>query len=277
MSSDELQFVNLYQRPDVQRESTPLFHYKNEAKTGISLPARFGIIGASGSRKSLWGCNAVLHMGCFHTLYIIAKHIGEPLYAWLVNNRTKLGFKQIFATDDLQMFDQLWAEADQSPLVPKMALFDDLLTVSAKLPNSVLEVFNRGRKSGWSAMFISSSWFAIDPRVRNCIDIKVLKRVNDEDTVARILHGSGLTTRDAVRLYKFVVSDPDRAFIIDDANSNPAMRFRCNYTPIAMEDLAEKQLALKGVKARRQTKADLVAERAAARRKPQLLIEEIAE
>ena len=245
--SGELQFVNLYERPDVQKECVPQFSYKAQSFTNVSVPVRLACIGASGTRKSLTVVQMLfLHMACWDTVYLLAKQLSEPLYQWLINNHKKLGIRQLFAADDLQMFDQLWDEADHDPKRMKACLIDDMLTCSAKVPDSILELFNRGRKTGWSAAFISSSWFAIDPRVRNCIDIKVLKRVNDEDTVARILHGCGLT-RDAVRLYKWVVQDPDRCFMIDDANPDPAMRFRMNYRPISMGDIQEPQLALKGV------------------------------
>ena len=277
---DQLKFVNLYERPDVRQESTPQFVYKRQQLTNIAVPFRGACIGASATRKSLTVIQVLLmHMACFHTLYILAKNLNEPLYRWIINNRAKLGLKQVFACDDLQMFDQLWSEANHDPQRMKAVIVDDMLTCSAKVPDSVLELFNMGRKTGWSAVFISSSWFAIDPKVRGCIDIKILKRVNDEDTVARMLHGSGLT-RDAVRLYKFVVSDPDRAFIIDDANSNPAMRFRCNYRPISMGDIAEPQLALTGLKGsgakRRKTKLDRLADEGARTPMP-LLIEQVAE
>ena len=50
---------------------------------------------------------------------------------------------------------------------------------------------HRGRKSGWSAFFISSSWYAFDPKVRKNIDILVLKRQNDNNDAAKLLSGRG--------------------------------------------------------------------------------------
>ena len=277
---DQLKFVNLYERPDVRAESAPQFVYPRQRLTNIAVPFRGACIGASATRKSLTVVQMLLmHMACWDTLYILAKNLNEPLYRWIINNRTKLGLKQVFAADDLQMFDALWAEADQDPRRQKAVLIDDMLTCSAKVPDSVLDLFNLGRKTGWSAVFITSSWFGIDPRVRSSIDVKVLKRVNDEDTVARMLHGSGLT-RDAVRLYKWVTADPDRAFVIDDANSNPDMRFRCNYVPICMRDIAEPQLALTGMAKRRtrKTKLERIAEEGARASRPTpLMIEQLVD
>ena len=46
-----------------------------------------------------------------------------------------------------------------------------MLAESSRVPDSILELFNRGRKLDWSAVFISSSWVELDKRVRNCVDL----------------------------------------------------------------------------------------------------------
>ena len=266
----ELTFDNLYDRPDVKRECVPQVSYPRMALTRLAIPCRMGIISCSGGGKTSWALNCLLHIGVFDTLYILAKQLQEPLYQWLIHSHQKLGIKHVFATDDLAVFDTLWSEANQDPNVQKAVVIDDMITCSARVPDSVLELFNRGRKCGWSAFFLSSSWFSIDPRVRNSIDVKVLRRINDDDVVARILHGCGLT-RDAVRLYKHVVSK-GYAFVIDESNPDPVYRFRANYTPINMGAIETPQLALKGlkqIKAGRQVRAPP--------KKPQLLIEEVAD
>ena len=231
-TTNKLDFINLYKLPAVQRlAGASQYVYPHMSLTRVSVPFRCAVLGASGSQKTVTALNMILrHFACFSTIVLVAKQLDEPLYRYLCTHHREYGVKRVYSTDNLDDLEELQARASQHS-GQKLCLFDDLLTDSKRLPDSCLEIFQRGRKSGWSAMFISSSWTEIDIRVRNCIDLVVLKRLNSDDQVRAILRQFSLGP-DAVSLYHEVVQDPADSFLIDKATTDPRLRYRKNYTPI---------------------------------------------
>lgn len=230
--------VNLYTLPEVAREGTKPFHYAAEADLQWPVPCRFGIYGASGSRKTLYLCNLLLHLHCFTTLYLVVPRLDEKLYKWVMRCHRKMGIKHVFGLNSLDAFDELWPEIERTarPDVMSLIVFDDLLGESDRVPDSVVQLFARGRKIGLSACFLSSSKSELDGRVRGNIDIEVLKRMTDDPSVTRILRSAGVG-KEALAVYKRIIANPDDAFVIDHScleRNRPDLRFRHNYAPVEL-------------------------------------------
>ena len=230
--------LNLYTLPEVAREGAKPFHYDSEKDLNWPMPCRFGIYGASGSRKSLFLCNLLRHLHCITNLYLVAPRLDEKLYKWLMRCHKQLGIKHVFAMNSLEEFDSLWEEIEKKarPDVMSLVVFDDLLGESDRVPESVVQLFARGRKIGLSACFISSSKSELDSRVRGNIDVEVLKRFNSDDSVMRILRGAGVG-KEALSVYKRIVANPDDAFVIDHScleRNRPDLKFRHNWAPVQL-------------------------------------------
>ena len=232
-----LQFKNFYTHPAVKQLGPPPFHYDAEKFTHISIPTRMAILGASGTRKTNWLINFIQHVKCFRTVYLVARHLNEPLYAFLRKHHKELGIKHVICCQNLEEYDALFPEIVKhtQPNVQRLAIMDDMLTEQEHVPDSVAETFSQGRKWFISGVWITSNWSAIDPKVRASIDILVLKRINDESTVQRLLRNAGLS-KDALPVYKQITASPDDALVLDDSQGvDPRYKVRKNYTPIPLE------------------------------------------
>jgi A32 protein len=149
--------INFYKTIKSEKKLNP-----NEDKHKIHLEFRAIICTASGGGKTNLLTNILYEMSeTFHKIYIVTKE-KEPLYE-MIEERLKDQKNQIkiFYGGKIPDLENL-APLKQQGLI----IFDDMVLSQSK---EMGEIFIRCRKLGWSAIFISQSYFGIQKLIRqNC-------------------------------------------------------------------------------------------------------------
>ena len=245
-----LDMTSPYELPFVrQYNAQSAFEYPSQGQTLLELPRHFMVLGGTNSGKSASLMRTLFrHCRCFQRVYIVAKDVSETLYQsiqdraedWSPDPSNPI---EVVATDCIDDWDVLWAElkaevnADRSlRAVPKVVIFDDLL--GSKVPNSVLDAANRGRKYGLTCCWITSSLADTDKRLRNNISYVMCMLQNSDRDAARIFQAFGLP-RSMMDLYHDVVLRG--GFLLIDntptAFKNTNLRVRDCYKPVGHEVL----------------------------------------
>ncbi len=138
----------------------------------IDLPFRMLICTASGGGKSNLLMNLITLMtNTFVSITIVTK-ASEPLYDLLAE---KVEGVKVYYYDEhgVPPLD------DSDPSLNKLIVFDDLVTVKN---NTVNEAFIRGRKLGYSSVYISQSYFMTPKLIRQNVSYIALGRgINQRD------------------------------------------------------------------------------------------------
>lgn len=146
-------------------------HNPNYDQHLIELPFRMLVCCSSGSGKTNYILNLLYQMdSTFHRLIIITK-AAEPLYGLLetkLKNRVEIHYE-----GKIPDFDKL--EQGFNGLV----IFDDMVLS----PNQKIgEIFIRGRKLGYSSIYISQSFFGTPKLIRQNVNYVALgKGINRRD------------------------------------------------------------------------------------------------
>lgn len=145
-------------------------HNPNYEQHGITVPFRMLVVTASGGGKSNYVLNLLyLFNNTFHKLIIITKET-EPLYDLLekkLKDRVEIYYNTFPTIEKL--------DKNQNGLI----IYDDMvLTQDA----SIGEMFIRGRKLGFSSIFISQSYFMTSKLIRQNVNYIGLGRgINRRD------------------------------------------------------------------------------------------------
>lgn len=141
---------------------------------GIEVPFRMLIAAPSGSGKTHSLCRLIYEMGkCFHEIYICVLSSDEPLYNMILD-RLPEGKVRIYEKGEIPTLDQFSSidpktkRLKRNDKLQRLIVFDDLML--CKGANKVIEEFYiKGRKIGFSMVYIAQNYFAIPRNVRlNC-------------------------------------------------------------------------------------------------------------
>ena len=138
-------------------------------------------------------------------------------------------------TDELVEWDDMWLDAateEGARTIAKAVILDDQL--GEKMPKSVLQLFNRGRKLGFTSVFITSSMKDTDKRLRNNMSYVNLCHLDITRDAKTILMAYSLPPA-IIDIYRQITSTKGQWLMIDNtpaAMKNPALRVRCCYEPI---------------------------------------------
>ena len=239
------QFVDMYSLPVVQkfaRKQQSYYNYDQGAKCFINPVCRIAIIGSTGSRKTQTAANIIADIGLFQQLFIVATDLSDAVYQGMQESpRTFNVAEEVLEMDKLEHFADMWNEAEDD--VMKMVVFDDVLKL--RLPQSVVDVYSRGRRKNWSCIFVNQSFFQTDSFVRQNTGYVCLKKITQEDEVVRILRNYHLNVA-LLDLYQQIMLDPTAMMMLDLVSPDETMRVRRNYTPIvdAMKLAVQKPLSI---------------------------------
>lgn len=200
----------------------------------IQIPFRMGIIGASGSGKTVTTGNIVLGIGAFQRVIICAKENNEPIYRWLKEKYEEIGERVnsdiVTSIDDIGDLPEI---EDFNFKLNNLVIFDDMILEGKKL-KKVEHFFTRGRRKNISCIFVSQSYFDIPKMIRKNMDYLLIRKVNSVRDLSRILgeYQTGDDIVDVVQRYKSVMRDPDDYFTIDLLHKDVARyRYRRNLDP----------------------------------------------
>ena len=141
---------------------------KNENKDN-NWPFRMLIIGPSGSGKTTTLLHLINNLHPIDKIYLHAKHLTEPKYVFLINNRKNAGIKHFNDStafieysndmdnvlDDINNYNK---NRDKKVLI----VFDDMIAdieYDKNFKRIIKELFYRARKINVSMVFITQSYF----------------------------------------------------------------------------------------------------------------------
>lgn len=148
-------------------------------KHGISIPFRGLIASPSGSGKTNSLCNLLLHMDkTFHEIIICVKSADEPLYQLLIDRLPNVVIYESGEVPELSEFssiDPKTGRLKRSDKKQRLIVFDDLITDRAANKKAA-EYYIKGRKVGFSMLYIGQSFFQIPKMIRDNCQYFVLGR-----------------------------------------------------------------------------------------------------
>jgi len=179
----------------------------------IELPFRMLICTASGGGKTSFLLNIIYEMNnTFHKIIIVTKE-EEVLYSHLID---KLKGVEIYYQGKVPEFEKM--DKGENGLI----VFDDMvLTRNPKIG----EIFIRGRKLGYSSVFISQSYFGSPMIVRQNVNYVALGRgINKRDLRLILSEFSINMTVDELQHYYNEITKEPMQFMLLDLNKRNIRR-----------------------------------------------------
>lgn len=172
-------------------------HYDDH---GFSIPFRAIIASSSGSGKSNMALNLIYAMNqSFHKIILCVKSGDEPLYQFL---KDKLeGRVEIFENGEIAPLIQDTEDTDKNIIkggyrMSKLIIFDDLMLENKATQELISQFYIRGRKFGYSCIYISQSFYAIPINIRKNSNYFIL--------------GGGLLSRDLKSILSSTAGSSDK-------------------------------------------------------------------
>ena len=203
--------------------------YKNKKIMNINLPARIGIIGASGSCKTNWLLNFIECVDSFDRVTIYAKNTQEPLYQYLMSclDDSRIAY---------EVFDDLTAVIPCSEYEARdnnLVIFDDFQNSSAKDLKPVNDIFTMGRKNGITAVYIAQSYFkGIPSIIRANLNYLVILKISTKNDLARVISDNSLDVEPdtLMALLKHIRSLGKTHFMLLDKDTiDSDLKYRIDY------------------------------------------------
>ncbi|MBC7475801.1 MAG: hypothetical protein H7263_16075 [Candidatus Sericytochromatia bacterium] len=218
--------INWYEHKDVKKLVTK-YHNPCFPDTQINIPARIGIIAASGGFKTQFLLNYIAKSPDTWSHIFVVYKASEPLYEFL---RDKIGTKAItFFTklSDLPAPKDINIGQKQVLLV-----FDD--QVVEKDQKKIEEYFIRGRKigGGITMCYLSQSFFAIPTLIRRQFNYLIILKLSGSRDLNLILrnYSLGLNIEDITKIYKDATKEKGNFLKIDCECRSDNKKYSKNWT-----------------------------------------------
>lgn len=205
-------------------------HNPNYEKHKITVPFFALIVGSTGSGKTQTLMNILKKMnGTFEKIILCCKSSQEPLYQWLIN---KLPPEQlsVFENGEIPPIEKCPGECN------KLIVFDDLVSMKNQQP--IEDYFIRGRKFGFSMIYISQSFYKITKLVRIQANHIFLKRLTTLRDLNMVISEYGLTglKKQILKAYKEITGESKVPFLLIRTDT-PEQKFSKNFTSfLKLED-----------------------------------------
>lgn len=161
----KINFYNLV--PKGEKKINPNYNVHN-----IDIPFRMLIAAPSGSGKTNALMNLIMHMDkTFHEIIICVKSSDEPLYNMLINklkNITVFEGGEVPSITEYSKVDDKTKRLKRVDKKQRLIVFDDLIT-DRSANTKAAEYYIKGRKVGFSMVYIGQSYYQIPKLIRdNC-------------------------------------------------------------------------------------------------------------
>lgn len=186
----------------------------------IEIPFRMLISAPSGSGKTNSLMNLINHMDkTFHEIIICVRSSDEPLYNMLIN---KLKNISVFESGDVPPITDYSKIDDKTKRIKRLdnkqrlIVFDDLITDS-KANRLASEYYIKGRKVGFSMVYIGQSYYQIPKLIRDNCQYFLLGRNLLKKDLRMILSvfPSELTLDEFVSIYNELTNEPLDVILIN--------------------------------------------------------------
>ena len=221
---DDIQ--NFYESKEIKKYIKS-YHNPKFKDTQINVPARIGVIAASGGGKTQFLLNFVQKSSDTFGKIIVVYKASEPLYEYL---RDKIGSKNIDfytslaklpAPNDLNMGDK-----------QVLLVFDDQNSV--KDQTKIEEYFLRGRKvaGGITCFYLAQNYFSIPPLIRRQFTYVILLKMSGGKDMKSIIqnYSLGLDANEVIALYKDATKERFHFLKIDCETRSENKRFSKDFT-----------------------------------------------
>lgn len=195
----------------------------NYALHGIDIPFRMVIAAPSGSGKTNFLCNILAAFdNTFHKIIICVKNKAEPLYEMIEERLNQNGKKQVEVYEDGVVPPVPQIGGEQSIII-----FDDLLYDKQ---SEIKQYFIRGRKKGFSCVYLTQSYFQTPKDLRLQCNYIVLGRNVLKRDLSIILTeiASNLSLPELKEIYNEATKEPLHVVMFDLVKRN----IRCNLNKI---------------------------------------------
>ena len=196
-------------------------HNPNYETHKISLPFRMLICTASGGGKSNFLLNMIFQMSnTFHKIIIITKE-EERLYSHLLD-RLKDGVEIHYGGNVPAEFEKM-AKGENG-----LVVFDDMVLTKN---NKIGEMFIRGRKLGYSSVYITQSFFGSPKLIRLNVNYIALGRGMIKRDLRLVLSefSINLSIDQLEDLYNTITKVPMQFMLIDSQKRNIRNNFEIIY------------------------------------------------
>ncbi len=200
-------------------------HYETH---GFQVPFRSVIASSSGSGKSNMAVNLIYYMSnTFHKIIICCKSESEPLYQML---KEKLeGRVEIYENGELPELVQDTEETDKNIVkggfrMSKLIIFDDLMLEGRATQERIAQFYIRGRKFGYSCIYISQSFYMVPINIRKNCNYYIL--------------GRGLLSRDLKSILSSTAGSSDKRSLAEF--EEVYKRFTLNPMSVCIIDIEQK-------------------------------------
>lgn len=212
----DTQKINFYDTIKTTKSINPYKHVH-----GFDVPFRGLIAAPSGSGKTHMLCNLIYHMDkTFHEIIICVLSSDEPLYQMMAD---RLGESVQFhemggvpSLDDYSMIDPKTKKTKRKDKLQRLIIFDDLI-MHKKANQEARKYYIKGRKLGFSMMYLGQSFFQIPKMIRDNSQYFILgKNLLKKDL--RMILSAFPTNRDLsefTRIYEELTSETLDAIVID--------------------------------------------------------------
>lgn len=195
--------------------------YRNPVKHMPSHPWQGAAIGKTGSGKTTYVIDLLNKARNFDRVYICAKCINEPLYQ---NFAASMGDKCMM-TDSVWDLPSIEEMCERSKKDQICLIFDDQVAEDKKSQDKMFTYFLRGRKGignecgGISTMYITQSFTGMPKKIRDNLNLVILKHLPNADDKRAILKklNNDIDEKEIFNaMYKKASKGgPDHGFIID--------------------------------------------------------------
>lgn len=203
-------------------------NYPNKKLINVNLPARIGVIGASGSCKTNWLLNFIELVDNWDTVTLIAKNTQEPLYIYLVDclKKAKLPHYVFNTLENLKPCQSYDAKKNN------LIIIDDFVNASAKELITVGDYFTMGRKNGITCCILSQSYYKIPQLIRQNLNYLVIFKISTKNDLSRVISDNSLDIDidTALSLLRYVRSKSKQSFMLIDKDTDQTdLKFRINF------------------------------------------------
>lgn len=191
---------------------------------GFNVPLRAVIAGSSSCGKSNMCINLILAMSnTFHKIILCIKSESEPLYEML---KEKLeGRVEVYENGEIAPLIQDTEETDKNIVKggfrnSKLIIFDDLMMEGRATQEQITQFYIRGRKFGYSCLYISQSFYQVPINIRkNCNYLVLGRGLLSRDLKSILSSTAGSSDKNSLKefeaAYKRFTANPMTVCIID--------------------------------------------------------------
>ncbi|DAC81618.1 TPA_asm: FtsK [Phytophthora water mold MELD virus] len=174
----------------------------------FDLPFRATFSAPSGAGKSNTVLNLIALLSkCFTKIVVITKEM-EPLYEHLKDKVRGVEIRENADMININEYDK-----DTS----KLLILDDLVLEKKAVQAQIGQLYIRGRKLGWSTIYISQSYFGISKMIRiNAQEVFLGRNLTQRDLqiICRDFP-SDISITEFISLYKSITKEPLSSMRID--------------------------------------------------------------